>query len=191
MDQLLPISVALVKNVEETLREIVQDAINKGLSKFPTLMQVVRAKVVNKIFNTKRAQTIEFIKQFLQMQKMSTDIVFAPVPLPNELGVWDATLVTNSNRERVSHPSMISKTMNHMKHLSSKLYPHDVITDIESTGAIGNYKVCWFSVNVIVAQGWGLFVTLRSLPWRHSCCYLIIFDLQCIIINGEHYCSSE
>ena len=141
VDQLLPISETLVKNVEETLRGIVQDAINESLFKFPTLKQAVEAKVVNKIFDTKRDQTIEFIKQFLQMQKMSTDIVFAPVPLPNELGVWDATLVTNSNRERVSHPSMISKTMNHMKHLSSKLYPDDVITDIESTGAIGNYKV--------------------------------------------------
>ncbi|XP_015759216.1 PREDICTED: dynamin-related protein DNM1-like isoform X1 [Acropora digitifera] len=140
VDQLLPISEALVKKVEETLRGIVKDAINESLSKFPTLKQAVEAKVVNKIFDTKRDQTIEFIKQFLQMQKMSTDIVFAPVPLPNELGVWDATLVTNSNRERVSHPSMISKTMNHMKHLSSKLYPHDVITGIESTGAIGNYK---------------------------------------------------
>ncbi|XP_074625296.1 uncharacterized protein LOC141883649 [Acropora palmata] len=140
VDQLLPISEALVNKVEETLRGIVQDAINESLSKFPTLKQAVQAKVVNKIFDTKRDQTIEFIKQFLEMQKMSTDIVFAPVPLPNELGVWDATLVTNSNRERVSHPSMISKTMNHMKHLSSKLYPDDVITDIESTGAIGNYK---------------------------------------------------
>jgi len=42
-----------------------------------------------------------------------------------------------------------------MKHLSSKLYPDDVITDIESTGAIGNYKVCWFRVNVTVAEGVG------------------------------------
>ena len=152
MDQLLPISEALVKNVEETLRGIVQDAIDESLSKFPTLKQAVEAKVVNKIFDTKRDQTIEFIKQFLQMQKMSTDVVFAPVPLPNDLNIWDATFVNNSTRERVSHPSMISKTMNHMKYLSSKLYPDDVITDIENTEATSNYKVCWFSVNITLAQ---------------------------------------
>ncbi|XP_015749624.1 PREDICTED: uncharacterized protein LOC107329450, partial [Acropora digitifera] len=140
VDQLLPISEALVKNVEETLRGIVQDAIDESLSKFPTLKQAVEAKVVNKIFDTKRDQTIEFIKQFLLMQKMSTDVVFAPVPLPNDLNIWDATFVNNSTRERVSHPCMISKTMNHMKYLSSKLYPDDVITDIENTEATSNYK---------------------------------------------------
>ena len=177
MDQLLPISVALVNNVEETLRGIVQNAINESLSKFPTLKQAVEAKVVNKIFDTKRDQTIEFIKQFLEMQKMSTDVVFAPIPLPNDLGVWDATRVINSNKERVSHPSMISKTMYHMKHLSSKLYPSDVIRDIEGTEAIGNYKVCWFGVNVTVAGG-SLFVALRGFSSSHTGFYLVIFGLQ-------------
>ena len=153
VDQLLPISVELVNNVEETLRGIVQDAINKSLSKFPTLKQAVEAKVVNKIFDTKRDQTIEFIKQFLEMQKMSTDVVFAPVPLPDDLDEWDATLVTNSHRKEISHPCMISKTMNHMKHLSSKLYPDDVITNIENTEGNGDYEVRWFGVNLAVA-GW-------------------------------------
>ena len=152
MDQLLPISVALVKNVEETLREIVQDAINKGLSKFPTLMQVVRAKVVNKIFNTKRAQTIEFIKQFLEMQKISTDVVLAPVPPPNDLKIWEATYVTNRNREVVDHPSMTSKTMSHMKHLSSKMYTNDITRDIESPGLSSNDKVCMLCVIADVAE---------------------------------------
>ena len=108
MDQLLPISEALVNKVEKTLCDIVQDATNKSLSKFPALKKAVKAKVVNKIFDTKRDQTIEFIKQYLEMQKMSTDTVLAPIPLPNELGMWDATLVNNSNRERVSNASMIS-----------------------------------------------------------------------------------
>ena len=152
MDQLLPISVALVKNVEETLREIVQDAINKGLSKFPTLMQVVRAKVVNKIFNTKRAQTIEFIKQFLEMQKISTDVVLAPVPLPDDLRIWETTYVTIRNREEVRHPSMTSKTMSHMKHLSSKMYPNDITRDIESPGTSSNVKVCLLGVIVDVTE---------------------------------------
>ena len=146
VDQLLPISVELVNDVEKTLRNIVQDAINESLSKFPTLKQAVEAKVVNKIFDKKRDQTIEFIKQFLEMQKMSTDVVFAPVPLPNDLGVWDATLVTNPHMQKVPHPSMISKTMNHMKHLSKKLYPDYVIRDIENTGANDNYKVWLFGI---------------------------------------------
>ena len=50
VDQLLPISETLVNNVEETLRSIVQDAINESLSKFPKLKQAVEAKAVNKIF---------------------------------------------------------------------------------------------------------------------------------------------
>ena len=158
MDQLLPISVALVNNVEETLREIVQDAINKGLSKFPTLKQVVKAKVVNKIFDTKRAQTIEFIKQFLEMQKTSTDVVLPPIPLPNELHIWDATFVNNSNRERVRHPSMISKTMNHVKHLSWKMYPDDITRDIRSAGLCSKDKVCLLGVIVDVAGEVRLFL---------------------------------
>jgi len=152
VDQLLPISVALVNNVEETLREIVQDAINKGLSKFPTLMQVVKAKVVNKIFNTKRAQTIEFIKQFLEMQKISTDVVLAPVPLPDDLRIWETTYVTVRNREEVRHPSMTSKTMSHMKHLSLKMYPNDITRDIESPGPSSNDKVCMLGIIVDVAE---------------------------------------
>ena len=75
---------------------------------------------------------------------MSTDVVLAPVPLPNELGVWDATLVTNLNKQRVSHPSMISKTMTHMKHLSSKMYPFEITKDIESSGPCSNVKVWLF-----------------------------------------------
>ena len=140
-----------MNNVKETLREIVQDAINKGMSKFPTLKQVVKAKVVNKILDTKRAQTIEFIKLFLEMQKMSTDVVLPPVPLPDELDVWDSTYVTYSNRERVRHPSMISKTMNHVKHLSPKMYPDDITRDIESAGPSSNDKVCLLGVIVDVA----------------------------------------
>ena len=67
VDQLIPISTRLVNNVEKTLGTIVQDAINKSLSSFPTLKQVVEAKVVSKIFDTKREQTIQFIQQFLEM----------------------------------------------------------------------------------------------------------------------------
>ena len=176
-----------MNKVEETLRGIVQDAINESLSKFPTLKQAVEAKVMNKIFDTKRDQTIEFIKQFLEMQKMSTDVVFAPVPLPSELVVWDATLVTNSITERTRHPSMISKTMNHMKHLSSKLYPYDVIRDIETTGTNGNYKVCSFSVNVSVFGS--LFVCPRvTLIFTSSCS--ICSDLKSALMV-RHSCSTE
>ena len=148
MDQLLPMSEALVNNVQKTLCDIVRDATNKSLSEFPALKKVVKAKVVNKIFDTKRDQTIEFIKQFLEMQKMSTDVVFAPVPLPNELDIWYGTLLNNSNRDRVSYAG-ISKTMDHMKELSPKLYPDDVARAIKSTGSIRNDKVC--SLGVIVA----------------------------------------
>ena len=147
MDQLLPISETLVNNVEETLRGIVQDAINESLSTFPTLKQAVEAKAVNKIFETKRDQTIEFIKQFLAMQRMSTDVVLAPVPLPDDLRMWETTYGIN----REDHPSMTSKTMSHMKYLSKKLYPADVTRDIKSTGDSGNYKVCLVAITVAVA----------------------------------------
>ncbi|XP_067050204.1 uncharacterized protein [Acropora muricata] len=139
VDQLLPMSEALVNNVQKTLCDIVRDATNKSLSEFPALKKAVKAKVVNKIFDTKRDQTIEFIKQFLEMQKMSTDVVFAPVPLPNELDIWYGTLLNNSNRDRVSYAG-ISKTMDHMKELSPKLYPDDVARAIKSTGSIRNDK---------------------------------------------------
>ena len=140
-----------MNNVEETLRGIVQDAINESLSKFPKLKQAVEAKAVNKIFETKRDQTIEFIKQFLAMQRMSTDDVLAPVPLPDDLRIWEATYVTNRNREVVDHPSMTSKTMSHMKYLSKKLYPADVTGDIKGTGDSGNYKVCLVGITVVMA----------------------------------------
>ncbi|XP_015766396.1 PREDICTED: dynamin-related protein 1A-like isoform X6 [Acropora digitifera] len=136
VDQLLPISETLVNNVEETLRGIVQDAINESLSDFPTLKQAVEAKAVNKIFETKRDQTIEFIKQFLAMQRMSTDVVLAPVPPPDDLRMWETTYGIN----REDHASLTSKTMSHMKYLSKKLYPADVTRDIKSTGDSGNYK---------------------------------------------------
>ena len=74
-----------------------------------------------------------------------------PVPLPNELDTWDATLVTNLNKQKVSHPNMISKTMNHVKHLSSKMYPDDITRDIKNAGPISNDKVCLLGLIVDVA----------------------------------------
>lgn len=100
VDQLIPITENLVKNVEKTLRGIVQGAINENFSKFPTALKVVETNVVNKIFKTKRKQTTAFIQQFIEMQKKSIDRVFAPVPFPDELKTWDSTLLQN----RKPHP---------------------------------------------------------------------------------------
>ena len=141
VDQLMPISEGLVNNVEKTLRKIVQDAIDLSLSKFPTLKQAVEVKVVTKIFETKRDQTIMFIQQFLEMQKKSTDVVFAPVPFPNEISTWDA-VTTHQNK---THPCMVSQTMSHLKYLAKKLYPEKMIDEIESQNRRGNYKVSTFS----------------------------------------------
>ena len=146
-----------MNNVEETLRGIVQDAINESLSDFPTLKQAVEAKAVNKIFETKRDQTMEFIKQFLAMQRMSTDVVLAPVPPPDDLRMWETTYGIN----REDHASLTSKTMSHMKYLSKKLYPADVTRDIKSTGDSGNYKVCLVGITVVMA-GEVCFFLLRS-----------------------------
>ena len=136
--QLIPISEALVNNVEETLRAIVQGAIDKSLSNFPTLKQAVEAKVVSKIFDTKREQTFQFIQQFLEMQKKSIDVVFAAVPFPDELSAWEATPITPSGK---THPSMTSKTMSHLKYLAKKLYPTQLMEEIEGRNSRGNYKV--------------------------------------------------
>ena len=147
VDQLLPISQTLVQNVEETLRNIVQMTIERSLSKFPTLKQAVEAKVVNKIFDTKRDQTILFIRQFLEMQKKSIDVVFAPVPTPDEIDQWTSQTLTMSNGLGKTHPCMTSKTMNHMKDLAEKLYPRQLVNEIEGHGnssahtAFVNYKV--------------------------------------------------
>ncbi|KAL9971044.1 hypothetical protein ACROYT_G023527 [Oculina patagonica] len=142
VDQLLPISENLVKTVETTLRKIVQRAITCSLDKFPTLKQAVEAKVVNKIFDTKRDQTTQFIKQFLEMQKKSIDQVFAPVPTPGEIHLWESYPM----KEGKFHPCMSSKTMNHMKDLAKKLYPEQMVQEIEGRGnvhgqtAFLNYK---------------------------------------------------
>ncbi|XP_078374496.1 uncharacterized protein LOC144658045 [Oculina patagonica] len=142
VDQLLPISENLVKTVETTLRKIVQRAITCSLDKFPTLKQAVEAKVVNKIFDTKRDQTTQFIKQFLEMQKKSIDQVFAPVPTPGEIHLWESYPM----KEGKFHPCMSSKTMNHMKDLAKKLYPDQMVKEIEGRGnvhgqtAFLNYK---------------------------------------------------
>lgn len=127
VDQLIPITENLVKNVEKTLREIVQGAINENFSKFPTALKVVETNVVNKIFKTKRKQTTAFIQQFIEMQKKSIDRVFAPVPFPDELKTWDSTLLQN----RKPHPCMESPMMFQLKSLAVKLYPEGVIKDIE------------------------------------------------------------
>ncbi|XP_073248770.1 uncharacterized protein [Porites lutea] len=136
VDQLIPISTRLVNNVEKTLSTIVQDAINKSLSNFPTLKQVVEAKVVSKIFDTKREQTIQFIQQFLEMQKKSIDVVFAAVPFPDDLSSWEAILALNGK----THPCMTSRTMSHMKYLARKLYPSELMEEVEGRNSRGNYK---------------------------------------------------
>ena len=141
VDQLLPISETLVQNVEATLRNIVQMTIERCLSKFPTLKQAVEAKVVNEIFETKRDQTIQFIRQFLEMQKKSIDVVFAPVPTPHEMSVWESCL----GRDNKNHPSMTSKMMSHMKDLGKKLYPDQLLSEMNNarskTHSFVNYKV--------------------------------------------------
>ena len=142
VDQLIPISTHLVNNVEKTLRRIVQDAINKSLSSFPTLKQAVEAKVVSKIFDTKREQTIQFIQQFLEMQKKSIDDVFAPVPFPDELNSWETTLAYNSRtRDSFRHPCNTSRTTCHLKDLAKKLYPKELMEEIEGQNSRGSYKV--------------------------------------------------
>lgn len=141
VDQLLPISQTLVQNVEETLRNIVQMTIERSLSKFPTLKQAVEAKVVNKIFDTKRDQTIQFIQQFLEMQKKSIDVVFAPVPTPHEISLWESCLT----RDGKFHPSMTSKMMSHMKDLGKKLYPDQLVSEMNEARSkihpFANHKV--------------------------------------------------
>ncbi|CAH3038800.1 unnamed protein product [Porites lobata] len=136
VDQLIPITENLVKNVEKTLREIVQGAINENFSKFPTALKVVETNVVNKIFKTKRKQTTTFIQQFIEMQKKSIDRVFGPVPFPDELKTWDSTLLQN----RKPHPCMESPMMFHLKSLAEKLYPEGMIKDIERGNNQGNFK---------------------------------------------------
>ena len=137
VDQLIPITEGLVDSVEEALREIVQNAIDHSLDKFPSLKQAVEAKVVSKIFDTKQEQTTQFIRQFLEMQRKSIDDVFAPVLFPDELSTWEAT-TTLQNK---THPCMVSRTMRHLKDLSRKLYPKELIDEIEGRDQLGNYKV--------------------------------------------------
>ena len=141
VDQLMPISETLVGDVDATLRNIVQIAIERSLSKFPTLKQAVETKVVNTIFDTKHDQTIQFIRQFLEMQKKSIDVVFAPVPTPHEMSLWESFL-TKDNKH---HPSMTSKMMSHMKDLGKKLYPEQLVSEMNEarskTHSFANHKV--------------------------------------------------
>ena len=142
VDQLIPITEGLVNNVEKTLRAIVQEAINESLSSFPTLKQAVELKVVSKIFDTKREETIKFIRQFLAMQKKSIDVVFAAVPFPVELNAWKTTPGYNSKtREAFTHPCNMSPTTSQLKYLAEKLYPKELMDEIEGRNSLGSYKV--------------------------------------------------
>ena len=142
VDQLIPITEGFVNNVEKTLRAIVQEAINESLSSFPTLKQAVELKVVSKIFDTKREETIKFIRQFLAMQKKSIDVVFAAVPFPEELNAWKTTPGYNSkSRETFTHPCNMSPTTSHLKYLAEKLYPRELMYEIEGRNSLGSYKV--------------------------------------------------
>ena len=136
---MLPLSEKLVSNVDSTLRDVVQKAIEETFSKFPTLKQAVEAKVVRKIFDEKREQTMEFIRQFLEMQKKSTDIVFAPIPTPTEINTWEAVPFKDPSK---LHPCMMSKTTSHLKYLAKNLYPEKLLNEIEgSSPSIHMYKV--------------------------------------------------
>ena len=145
IDQLLPISETLVQNVEQTLRKIVQKTIERTLSKFPTLKQAVETKVVNTIFEKKRDQTIGFIQQFLEMQKKSIDVVFAPVPMPYEIDQWKELKLTTRDGNKMTHPCMVSKTMNHLKDLAAKLYPQQLVNEIEGHGNSSTYTTLVYS----------------------------------------------
>ena len=134
IDQLLPISERLVDDVCKTLRNIVKKTIERSLFKFPSLKKAVETKVVNTIFDQKRDQTMKFIQQFLEMQKKSIDVVFAPVPTPDEIDQWTSQTLTMSNGPSKTHPCMTSKTMNHMKDLAEKLYPRQLVNEIEGHG---------------------------------------------------------
>ena len=136
---MLPLSEKLVSNVEATLRDVVQKAIEETLSKFPTLKEGVEVKVVSKIFEKKRKQTMKCIRQFLEMQKKSTDIVFAPIPTPTEINTWEGVPLKDPSK---LHPCMMSKTTSHMKYLAKNLYPDKLLNEIEgSSPSIYMYKV--------------------------------------------------
>jgi len=137
VDQLIPISEKLVNDVETTLRGIVQKAIDQSLFNFPSLKKAVETRVVSNIFDTKRDQTMQFIRQFIEMQKKNADVVFAPVPYPDELSTWDATPMLHNK----IHPCMVSQTMSHLKHLAQKLYPAPLIEEIKGRDKWGSYKV--------------------------------------------------
>ena len=126
-----------MNDVETTLRGIVQEAINQSLFKFPSLKKVVERTVVSNIFDTKRDQTMQFIRQFIEMQKKNIDVVFAPVPYPDELSTWDATPMLHNK----IHPGMVSQTMSRLKYLAKKLYPAPLIEEIEGRDKRGGYKV--------------------------------------------------
>ena len=121
------------------MRDVVQKAIEETFSKFPTLKQAVEAKVVREIFDEKREQTMEFIRQFLEMQKKSTDIVFAPIPTPTEINTWEAVPFKDPSK---LHPCTMSKTTSHLKYLAKNLYPEKLLNEIEgSSPSIHMYKV--------------------------------------------------
>ena len=147
VDQLLPISMDLVDRVEKTLLSIVQKTIERSLFKFPSLKKAVETKVVSTIFEKKKDETMKFIRQFLEMQKKSIDVVFAPVPTPDEIDQWTSQTLKMKDGSSKTHPCMVSKTMNHMKDLAEKLYPRLLVNEIEGHGnnsahtANVNYKV--------------------------------------------------
>ena len=86
VDQLIPICEDLVDDVEEELKAVVQSAIEECLEFFPTLKRAVETGVVWKIFDKKKVQTIEFIHEFIAMQKKSIDTLAVNVPIPQEMG---------------------------------------------------------------------------------------------------------
>ena len=85
VDQLTPICEELVDDVEAKLKEIVQSAVQECLDSFPTLKRAVEHEVVWKIFDKKKVQTIDFIRQFIAMQKKSIDTVAVDIPVPQDV----------------------------------------------------------------------------------------------------------
>jgi len=75
------------------------------------------------------------------MQKKSIDVVFAPVPTPHEMSLWESCLT----RDNKFHPSMMSKMMSHMKDLGKKLYPDQLVSEMNEarskTDSFANHKV--------------------------------------------------
>ncbi|KAK3718424.1 hypothetical protein QZH41_004012 [Actinostola sp. cb2023] len=109
------------------------------------------ANVVSKIFSEKQAETMTFIKQFIQMQKKSVDAVGVSILLPQDIDNAVKNLISTQYTFQTKHQGKVAyqvpspppepELFTQIRHLSKRLHCSTLVANVMSCSIVGeSYK---------------------------------------------------